>query len=183
MGSSNAAHFRWLRKISRLSGLMCASSGERAEEVVGMLDDVLIERRARSDQNRKRGRLAAAGAAGALPSGSDGAGIAGENDRIERADIDTQFESIGRDDGANFAGSQTLLNVAALLRQIAAAIAAHRLVRERQLRTGIFEIGGQDFGGKPIVRENQRLLILADEFERDAARFVQITAADAQLRD
>src|SRR5665213_3208899 len=47
--------------------------------------------------------------------------------------------------------------------------------------TSIFEVSSKYFSGKTVVSEDKCLLILANEFERDAARFVQITAADSQL--
>ena len=62
--------------------------GRKAEEVIRVFDDVLIERRAGGDQHGGGSALAAAGAAGALPARSDGARITGHHDRIERTDID-----------------------------------------------------------------------------------------------
>ena len=95
------------------------------EEIVGMLDDVLIQRRAGCHQHRQRSGLPAPGAAGALPRGGDGSRIAGHHHRVQRADVDAQLQRIGRHHAADLAVAQLALDLAALARQIAAAIAAH----------------------------------------------------------
>ncbi len=77
--------------------------------------------------------------------------------------------------------SEPLLDVAALLWKVAAAIAADGLVRERQLRAGVLQVRSQDFGGEAVVGENERLLILPNELEGDPAGFVQVAATDAEL--
>src|SRR6202034_2841889 len=100
---------------------------------------------------------------------------------IERSDIDAQLERIRRHDRANVAASQALFDVATLLGKIAATVAANRFVRERQLRAGVLEIRGEHFRGKAVIREHQRLLLLADEFESNAAALMQIAAADTEL--
>ena len=71
--------------------------------------------------------MTASGAARALPCGGDGTGVTGHHYGIERTDIDTEFERVGGDDGADIARTKALLNLAALTRQIAAAITAHGL--------------------------------------------------------
>ena len=71
--------------------------------------------------------MTASGAARALPCGGDGAGVARHHDGVQRTDIDAEFERIGGDHGADIARTKALLNLAALTRQIAAAITAHGL--------------------------------------------------------
>ena len=51
----------------QIVGIDVGVFGRTAEEVIGMLDDVLIERRAGGDQDRGGCGLAPSGAAGALP--------------------------------------------------------------------------------------------------------------------
>ncbi len=136
--------------------------GRGAEEIIRVLDDVLIERRAGCDQHRDRGGTAPAGTSGALPSGSDIARVAGENDAVERPDIDAELKGVGGDHGPDVAAPEPLLNMAALLRKIAATIAADGFVREGQLRAGVLQIRGKDFGrryrfGKPQEAEEGSL--------------------------
>src|SRR5579863_3034485 len=64
-------------------GIDVGAFGRALEKVVGMLDDVLIERRAGGDQDGGRGRLAAPRTAGALPGGGDRARVAGHDYGIE----------------------------------------------------------------------------------------------------
>ena len=133
-GSSNAAHFTWSTRMCRLSGLISARSGERVEEVRRVADDELVERRAAADQHRRRAAAAAAGAAGALPGRGDRPGIAGHHADVERADVDPELERVGRDHRADAALAQPLLDLAAPLRQVAAAIAADPVLRPRPAR-------------------------------------------------
>ena len=88
-------------------------------------------------------------------------GIAGHHHRVQRADVDAQLQRIGGDHGADLAVAQLALDLAALARQIAAAIAAHRVAGDRSALAGVFQIGEQDFGGQAVVGEDQRLLARA----------------------
>ena len=103
-----------------------------AEEVVGVPDHELIERRARRHQHRRGSAGAAAGAAGPLPRRGDRARIAGHDRRVERADVDAELERAGRHDRPHAALAQAALDLAPAQRQVAAAIAAHHLRRARR---------------------------------------------------
>src|SRR5258708_38838441 len=94
------------------------------EEMLGMFHDVLVERGAGRDQYRKRTGLLAPDSPGALPRGRDGSRITRHHDGIERSDVDTQFQRVRRNHGADFAVAQLALDLAAFFRQIAAAISA-----------------------------------------------------------
>ena len=67
----------------------------------------------------------AAGAAGLLPGGGDGAGVAAHHADVEPADVDAQLERVGGDHGADRAVAQSLLDGPPLVGQVAAAVAAH----------------------------------------------------------
>ncbi len=54
-------------------------------------------------------------------------------------------------------------------------------MRERQLGTSIFEVRCKDLGGEPVVCEDKRLLFLPNELSRDAACFMEVAAANAEL--
>ena len=152
--------------------------GRALEEIFGMLDDVLIERRARSHQHGQRCGLPAPRAAGPLPGGRDGPRIAGHHHGIQRADVDAQLQRIGRHHRAEFAVAQLAFDLAPFLGQIAAAVAAHT---SRQLRIEIIlQIRQQNLGRQAAVGEHQRLLAAVEQLPRDAPRLVQISAADAQ---
>jgi hypothetical protein len=100
----------------------------RSEKVIGVLDNVLIERSAGGNQHGDGGRLPAPGSPGSLPGGSDVAGISGKNNRIERTDVYTQFQRIGCHDRADIAGAQALLGMTPLLWQVTAAISADTFI-------------------------------------------------------
>src|SRR5207244_3140450 len=116
-----------------------------AEEIIRMAHDELIERRRRRHQHSAGTSATAPGAAGALPGGGDRAGISGHDDGIERPDIDAKFESAGRNHAANLSVAQAALDFAALVRQVAAAIAANRFLFSWQLRISLLQIGEKNF--------------------------------------
>src|SRR3954469_7205334 len=65
------------------------------QKIVGMVDDVLIERRTRCDQNRNGHPAAAARTSHALPGRSDCAGITRQNSDVEAADVNSQLKGVG----------------------------------------------------------------------------------------
>ena len=145
-----------------------------------MLHDELIERRGGRHQHGAGTSAAASGAAGALPGGRDRAGIAGHDRGVERANVDAQFQRVGRNHAADAAFAQTVLDFAALAGKIAAAIAANRgrLAGRRGIR--LLQIGEQHFGVQARVGEHDGLQIALQEFLSHARRLVDIAAADAE---
>ena len=108
-------------------------------------------------------------------------GIAGHHHGIERADIDAELQRVGGDYRADLAVAELALDLAPLLRQITAAIAAHRLARQRPAIAGVLQIRHQHFRREAIVGEDQRLQVALDEFQRQAPRLVDVAAADSEL--
>ena len=125
--------------------------------------------------------LAASGAARALPARGDGAGVSGHHHGVQRADVDAQLQGVGRHHGAYAAVAQPPLDLAALARQVAAAISAHRFGGDAAAVAGVLEIGHQDLGSQAVVGENQGLQPPLDEFQRHAAGLRDVAAADAEL--
>src|SRR6266851_450243 len=151
-----------------------------AEEIVGMAHDELIEGRRGSHQHGARASAAASSAAGALPSGGDGAGISGHDDGIEGADIDAEFERAGGNDAADFSIAEAALDFAALVWQVAAAIAANGFRFSRQLRICLLQIGEENFRVQARVREHHGLQIVLQKFLSHARGFIDVAAANAE---
>ena len=78
-------------------------------------------------RTRRRTSAASSGASGPLPRGSNRSGIASHHARVERSDINAQFESAGCYDATDSTVAQPPLDLAPLTRQISSAIAANRL--------------------------------------------------------
>src|SRR5262249_58284451 len=97
------------------------------------------------------------------------AGIPGHHHRLGRADIDAQFQRVGRDHGADRTIPQLALDLAALARQIAATVPANAFAWDRSAIAGVLEIGHQDLGGEPVVGKDYRLQLALDELEREPA--------------
>ena len=73
------------------------------------------------------------------------------------------------------------LDLAAPIRQVAAAIAANHVGRARRTVKRVLQVRRQDLGRQPALREHDQLQLALQELERDAPRFGQIRAADAEL--
>src|ERR1700722_14469131 len=102
-----------------------------AEEIVRMADHILIERRRGGDHHSTGAAIAASCAPGTLPSSGDRTGIASHHYYVEAAHVDAEFQRAARHHAANAAVTQAALDFAALVRQIAAAIAANRFLLAR----------------------------------------------------
>ena len=107
-----------------------------AEEILGVFDDVLIERSAGGDEDGDRKAATATGATGTLPGGGDGAGVAGHDNGVEGADIDAEFEGVGGDDTLDFAAADLAFDFTAFAGEVAAPVA-----------TDFAAEGGKFFGG------------------------------------
>ena len=161
--------------------MISARSGGASKKYRRIPDDKLVERGAARHEHRRRSAAAASGASRPLPGGRDRAGIAGHHTHVERADIDPEFQRIGRDDGADDALAQALLDFAPPLRQVAAPIAANLLARARGPLEVIFQIRRQQLGRQAALRKDNRLQVALEELAGDAAGLAQIRAPDAKL--
>src|SRR5713226_1501489 len=151
-----------------------------AKEIVRMANNELIERRGRSYQHGARASAAPASAAGALPGGGDGAGVAGHDHGVERTDVNAELQSTGGNDASNFSVAEAAFDFAALVRQVAAAIAANGFRFSRQVRIRLLQIGEKNFGVQTRIGKDHGLHIVFQEFLGHARGFVDIAAADAQ---
>src|SRR6266487_3486524 len=52
---------------------------------------------------------------------------------------------------------------------------------QRSSLAGVFQVGHQNLGRKTVIGEYQRLLVAIDQFNRNAARLVNVAAADSKL--
>ena len=160
----DAAHFRRL-----------------AAEVFGMVDDVLVDGHGTGDQHAQRLAAAPAGAADALPGRGDRARVGGQHHGVERADIDAQFQGIGRDHGLDLAVAQPFFDLAAHLGQIAAAVAAHRVPVLDGLFEIVLQVLDQDLGDQARIGKSDHLQSGFEQDAGDLAGHGDVGAADAQL--
>jgi hypothetical protein len=138
-GSTDPKYFAFLERQFKSSTLEMAVQDVKVvrvdeagfdrsiEEIVGMIDDVLIEGAGPGDHDGDGGVLATAGATESLPGAGDRAGISAQEDGFQLADIDAQLQSVGGDDPSHVAAAKTFFNGAALGREIAAAVSAYFL--------------------------------------------------------
>src|SRR5260370_13442430 len=84
------------------------------EEVLRVFQDVLVQRRAGSDQHRERRGLTPAGPSRALPRGCNGARVSGHHHRVERSDVDAQLQGVRGHYCSDLAAAKFPLDLAAL---------------------------------------------------------------------
>ena len=181
IGSSNAAQLQMVQQDLEIVRIDVCVLGRAVEEVLGMLDDVLVERRAGGHQYGETGCLPPAGAARPLPRRCDRSRISGHHHRVERADVHAQFQRVRCDDGADLAFPQFLLDLAPLARQIAAPIPADRVGRHGAALARVLQIGDQNFGRQPVVGRTRASAGHGPGTRCDAARLLQIAAPDPEL--
>ena len=155
--------------------------GRTVEEILGMLDDVLIERRAGGHQHRQRRRLPPPGAARALPGGRDRSRDIRPSPRRRairyRCPARARWSPRPRGSRRRAACARSRAARGADSRRDSRA----RSRREWPPLAGVLQIREQNFGGQAVVGEHQRLLAALEELARDAPRLVQIAAPDAEL--
>ena len=127
----------------RLVRLDARVLGRRALEEFRMAHQVLVQRIGTGHQHAQRRLLPATGAAEALPGGRDRAGIAVEHHHVEAADIHAQLQRRGADDAVDAAGAHRAFGLAALLRQVAAAVGADARRLARVVVEHVLEVLGQ----------------------------------------
>ena len=115
----------------RIIGIDDGMLGRLSEEIIGMAGKVLIDRIVAGQENGQAFVVAAACPPGLLPGAGDRAGITGQQDHVERADVDTQLQGVGRGHTPQLAGEQLALDLASLAGQVAAAVGAHFVSRGR----------------------------------------------------
>src|SRR6267378_3444169 len=147
-----------------------------AEEIVGMADDELIERRGGSHQHGARTSAAAASAPGALPGGGDSAGIARHDDGIEGADVNAELKRARRNNSADFSIAEAAFDFAAFVRQVTAAVAANGFRFSRQPGIRLLQIGKENLRVQARVREDHGLQIVFQKFLRPARGFIDVAA-------
>src|SRR6266404_3109473 len=154
--------------------------GRIAKKIVGMAHDKLIERRRGGYQHGARASAAASGAPGALPRGGNRARVTGHDDGIERAHVNAKLERARGNHATNFSVPEAAFDLAPLVWQVAAAVAANVSRFSRRLWIGLLQISEKDFRVQAGIREDHGLQIAIQEFLRHARGFIDVTASDAQ---
>src|SRR5438093_477033 len=95
-------------------GIDQAHLGRLAQKIFRVMDNELIQWRAGRHEHGHRHSAATAGTSDALPGRSDRARITCKHGGIETANIDAEFQGIGRNDAADMALSQSPFDLAAL---------------------------------------------------------------------
>src|SRR5438270_3506804 len=85
-----------------------------SKEILGMVDEVLIERATRRHVDGGRSTTTPTGAPDLLPGAGDRPRIAAENRGIEVPDVDPQLERVGTDHASDGPIAQAVLDLAPL---------------------------------------------------------------------
>ncbi len=147
-----------------------------------MVDDVLVDRCARRDQDGHARLLAATGAPELLPCRGDRARIACEDRCIEPADVDSQLERVGRDHAEDLAVAEAALDRPPLRRQVAAAVAADPGARAATLAQQFAQAGQKQLHRDARAPEHDRLATCPQEWQGPSLGEVHRRAARPALR-
>ena len=101
-----------------------------------------------------------------LPGRGDRAGIAGQDGRVETADVDAELERVRRHHSEHFARTQPGLDLAPLGGEVAAAIAANSLARPATLAECLAQRGEQQLHRHARLAEHDGLTTGAQECQR-----------------
>ena len=129
----------------------------RAEEVVGVLGDELVEGGGVRDEDRHRRARAPPRPPRLLPGRGDAARVAHEHRRVEAPDVDPQLERVRGDDAEHRPLAQPALDLAPLEGQVAAPVAPDDPLRARLRLERLLEVRHQHLGGEARGGEDDRL--------------------------
>ena len=142
--------------------------GRPLEQELRVVDDVLVDRRSRGDQDGDARALPPAGPPELLPGRRHRPRVAGEDRDIEPTDVDAELERVRRDDAEHLAVAQPVLDRPSLRRQVAAAVAADAAPRSVALAQRLAQSGQQQLDRDPRPPEHDRLAPGTQEGERPA---------------
>ena len=117
-----------------------------------------------------------------MPGGGNRAGVAGKNRRIEAADIHTQLQGIRRHHTQNLSLPQTPLDFAPLAGKVTSPVGANGIVLCGAACKIFLQVFGQNFRPQPRVGEDDGLQSSPQKDLRQPAGFVQVGAANSELR-
>src|SRR2546425_13375263 len=114
------------------------------KEVLGMVDEVLVQRAARGHIDGGGGTTAPSSTPDLLPGAGDRPGVAAENRGIEVPDVDPQLERVGADHAADRSIAQAVLDLAPLQREVPTPVAADRPAFAKPVGERLLQVAEQD---------------------------------------
>ena len=110
-----------------LAGSSTRRLDRAAEQRLGVVHQVGVQRVVAGDEHDQRARPGPPGPAGLLPERRQRAGEAGEHHGVQPGDVDAELQRVGGGHPEQVAAGERRLQRAALLRQVAAAVGGHPL--------------------------------------------------------
>ncbi len=156
--------------------------GRSLEQELRVVDDVLVDRRSRGDQDRDARPVAATRPAELLPRPGDRARVARQDRHVEPADVHAELERVGRHHAEDLAVAQAAFDRPPLGRQVAAAVAADPAARAVALAQRLAQAGQQDLDRHARAAEDDGLAPGPQERQRPALGEGQRGAPGAALR-
>ena len=139
--------------------------GRPLEQELRVVDDVLVDRRSRGDQDGNARALPPAGPPELLPRRRHRTRVAGEDRDIEPPDVDAELERVRGDDAEDLAIAQPVLDRPTFGWQVAAPVAANAASRSVALAQRFAQSGQQQLDRDPRPPEHDRLAPGAEEGE------------------
>ena len=154
----------------RVVGVEDRSLDGPAEDRLRVVDEIGVERIVARDQHRERVAAVAPGATGLLPQRRAGARPAGDEDRVEPADVDAELERVRARHAEEVAVVQRALEGAAVLGEVAGAVR----------RDPVGQLGYRLVQRAPGA-ERDRLGAAPGAHERDSVRTPSATRSASRL--
>ena len=155
--------------------------GRALEEELRVVDDVLVDGRARRDEHADADALAPSGATELLPCARDRARIAREHGDVERADVDARAPARSSRRRPRISPSRRPRSIARRsVGQVAAAVATDSRSRPEVLPQRLAKPRQDDLDRDPRPPEDDRLAARADERQRPTLGMRQRRAARAR---
>ena len=151
-----------LRRVGNFDAIEIALSDGANER--GAFEEFIAS--GREDAAFRNRAMPVAGASDALEGGGDGPRGADLADEVNRADIDSELERRGSDEGLNFAGFEFGFGGEAKFAREAAVVSSDRVFAE-----ALLEMMGDAFGQAARIYEDERGAMLANEIARHDCKF------------
>ncbi len=152
------------------------------EQELGVVDHVLVDRRAGGHEDRHARPLAPARPPELLPRGRDRARVAGQHGDVQPPDVDAQLQGVRGDDPEDLAVPQATFDGPPFGREVAAAIATDPAARPVVLAQRLAQAGQEDLHRGPRAAEHDRLAAGAQEGQRPALGERRRRSTGAALR-
>src|SRR5437773_7911570 len=146
-----------------------------------MLYDELVQRSRRRNEHGTRTSRTSSCAARPLPSGRNRSRITSHHARVDRTNINPEFEGVCSHNSQDATVPQTTFNLAPFSRKIPSAVAANRFRLTGLRKIRLLQVRQQNFDVQSAVGEHNRLQLAGKNLFRHSCCFIDIAAPNPEI--